>query len=292
MNGTTFTDNTAVGGTHYFYRVRGMNFDAAGPFGTAEATAGASSQTVIGTAGNDTITIKKDATDPTKDDVWVNVPTTGPFTQQVSNGQTIVITGGGVASGGTDTLVIDSSAGNPVPTGAAGTVLRLDAGTGNFTLSGTLPTLDASHVVDLAKSTLAVPYTGTSPLSTIQTALKGGFIKSTDAAASSGKFAIADVDSAGKVTLSYRVVGDINGDGTVGFADLLTLAQNYNGTGKDWAHGDLNYDSTVGFADLLALAQHYNQTAAAAPAVAAASSSLAAQTLDSVLLKGKKARKH
>jgi hypothetical protein len=90
------------------------------------------------------------------------------------------------------------------------------------------------------------------------------------------------------VKLSYRVVGDINGDGTVGFADLLTLAQNYNGTGKDWSKGDLNYDGTVGFADLLSLAQHYNQTAAAAPAVAAASQPLAAQTLDSTLLKSKK----
>jgi hypothetical protein len=120
--------------------------------------------------------------------------------------------------------------------------------------------------VDLGKSTLSIPYTSTSPLPAIQAALKAGFLKSTDAAASSGKFAIADVDSAGKVTLSYRVVGDINGDGTVGFADLLTLAQNYNGIGKDWAHGDLNYDGAVGFADLLSLAQHYNQTAAATAA--------------------------
>jgi hypothetical protein len=50
----------------------------------------------------------------------------------------------------------------------------------------------------------------------------------------------------------------------VNFSDLLTLAQNYNQSGKDWAHGDLTYDGTVGFADLLILAQQYGQSSAAA----------------------------
>ena len=59
-------------------------------------------------------------------------------------------------------------------------------------------------------------------------------------------------------------MGDVNGDGRVGFADLLALAQNYGATNADWAMGDLNGDGSVTFADLLLLAQHYPGTAAVA----------------------------
>jgi hypothetical protein len=172
-------------------------------------------------------------------------------------------------AGGTDTLTLDSSNGNPVPTGGT-SVLRLNSGTGTFTIGGTLPTLDAAHVVDVGTSTVNIPYTGTSILPAVQTDLKNGFIKSSNAAASSGKFAVADIDAASKITLKYAVIGDTNTDGTVGFPDLLTLAQHYGQSGQDWAHGDFNYDGSVGFPDLLLLAQHYGQTAAAA----ASSSSL------------------
>ena len=89
------------------------------------------------------------------------------------------------------------------------------------------------------------------------------------------------------MSLTYNVIGDLNGDGSVNFTDLLALAQHYNNTGVDWSKGDLNYDGSVNFSDLLALAQHYNNTAAAAPAAAAAAQPLAAQTLDSTLLKKK-----
>ena len=271
MNGTSFTDSSAVVGTHYFYRVRGMNFDAAGPFSnTADAVATSASQTINGTAGNDTITLKVDGTDPTKDDVWINVATTGTPTEQVSNGSTIVING----LGGNDTLVLDSTNGNPIPTGA-NSVLRLNGDAGTFTIGGSLPTLDATHVVDVGISTVNIPYTGTSILPAVQSALKNGFIKSSDAAASSGKFGVADTDTGTQITLKYLVIGDLNGDGSVNFNDLLALAQHYGNTGADWAKGDLNYDGTVNFNDLLALAQHYGQTAAitAASLSSAASSS-------------------
>ena len=242
-----------------------------------------SSQTINGTSGNDTITIRKDATDATKDDIWVNVATTGAPTLTVSNGQTIVVNGGG----GTDTLTLDSTNGNPIPTGT-NAVLRLNSGTGSFTIGGSLPTLDAAHVVDVGTSTVNIPYTGTSILPAVQSALRNGFIKSTDAAGSSGKFNVSDTDTGTQITLKYLVIGDLNGDGSVNFNDLLALAQHYGNTGADWAKGDLNYDGTVNFNDLLALAQHYGQTAAvaAAPAstVAAAASPLVAQT-DSTVLK-------
>jgi hypothetical protein len=92
------------------------------------------------------------------------------------------------------------------------------------------------------------------------------------AIAAGGASAVADVDTGSSIKLSVRLVGDLDGNNTVTFADLLALAQNYNRTGRDWSHGDLNYDGSVNFIDLLALAQHYGQTAAAgsSPAMTAA----------------------
>lgn len=61
--------------------------------------------------------------------------------------------------------------------------------------------------------------------------------------------------------------GDVTGDGTVGFDDLLIVAQNYGGSGRTYTQGDLNYDGEVNFDDLLALAQRYGTgTVQAAPA--------------------------
>jgi hypothetical protein len=161
-------------------------------------------------------------------------------------------------------------------------VLRLNSGTGTFSIGGTLPTLDATHLVDVGTSTVNIPYTGTSILPAVQSDLKNGFIKSSDAAGSSGKFAVADSDTGSAIKLQYAVIGDTNVDGHVNFTDLLSLAQNYNKTSQDWAHGDFNYDGVVNFSDLLALAQHYGQSSAV---TAAASSS----SLD-LLASGRKAK--
>lgn len=58
----------------------------------------------------------------------------------------------------------------------------------------------------------------------------------------------------------FILAGDANHDRTVGFDDLLTLAQNYGQSGMTFSGGDFNYDGTVGFDDLLALAQNYGTT--------------------------------
>jgi hypothetical protein len=53
--------------------------------------------------------------------------------------------------------------------------------------------------------------------------------------------------------------GDANADGSVNFADLLTLAKNYNqASDRRWSAGDFNYDGFVNFSDLLDLAKNYN----------------------------------
>ena len=59
------------------------------------------------------------------------------------------------------------------------------------------------------------------------------------------------------------VAGDVNHDGTTGFADLLLLAQHYGSAQPVFEGGDLNGDGSVGFADLLLLAQNYGRTNAA-----------------------------
>jgi hypothetical protein len=51
--------------------------------------------------------------------------------------------------------------------------------------------------------------------------------------------------------------GDTDFNGTVNFNDLLTLAQNYNGSVDRWSLGDFDLNGSVNFNDLLGLAQNY-----------------------------------
>jgi hypothetical protein len=62
------------------------------------------------------------------------------------------------------------------------------------------------------------------------------------------------------VLIRYTLKGDSDLNKAVNFNDLLALAQNYNGTGKEWSQGDFDYSGTVDFNDLLSLAQNYNGT--------------------------------
>lgn len=58
--------------------------------------------------------------------------------------------------------------------------------------------------------------------------------------------------------IEVRGVGDVNGDRSVNFDDLLVLAANYNRSSRTFDRGDLNVDGTVNFDDLLVLASRYN----------------------------------
>lgn len=64
------------------------------------------------------------------------------------------------------------------------------------------------------------------------------------------------------VRLAPSFPGDADGDGTVGFNDLVTVARNYDKSG-DWTHGDFNGDGFVAFDDLLIVARNYGNTAPA-----------------------------
>jgi len=72
------------------------------------------------------------------------------------------------------------------------------------------------------------------------------------------------------VTSNFFVLkGDVNRDGSVGFADLVVIGQNYGKTDQTYSTGDLSGDGSVGFADLVALAQNYGKTLDAPPPIPA-----------------------
>jgi hypothetical protein len=85
---------------------------------------------------------------------------------------------------------------------------------------------------------------------------------------------LAGNSMAGDISLSFfTLTGDANHDRTIGFADLVAVAQNYGKSGMTFAQGDFNYDGLVSFEDLVTVAQHYGVTLAepaqAAPIVEA-----------------------
>lgn len=51
--------------------------------------------------------------------------------------------------------------------------------------------------------------------------------------------------------------GDLDGDGTVSFADFLTLSANFGTTVTSHTQGDIDCDDTVGFADFLTLSANF-----------------------------------
>jgi hypothetical protein len=70
----------------------------------------------------------------------------------------------------------------------------------------------------------------------------------------------------------FHLGADANHDRSVNFSDLVTVAQNYGGSGKTFAQGDFNFDGSVDFADLVILAQRYNVTLGAPGSAAVVSS--------------------
>lgn len=67
-------------------------------------------------------------------------------------------------------------------------------------------------------------------------------------------------DGSVNVSLKFLPQGDANANGTVGFDDLLILAQHYGQSGASFPMGDFNGDGMVNFQDLLILAQNYGQS--------------------------------
>ena len=61
--------------------------------------------------------------------------------------------------------------------------------------------------------------------------------------------------------------GDLDGDGSVGFADFLVLSGNFGNEVSSHTEGDIDCDGSVGFSDFLALSANFGTTVAAAQSV-------------------------
>ena len=65
-------------------------------------------------------------------------------------------------------------------------------------------------------------------------------------------------------------------DGTVAFADFLTLSSNFGQDGKKWSEGDFIANGRVEFDDFLTLSANFGQTASSVTQVPEPSTSLLA----------------
>ena len=228
----------------------------------------------------------------------------GPFTLKVNGGGSHVVSGsltvnptGVLALAGGTVTASGPMVNNGQITGygtinaVAGLTNNTTIGlTGNMNLNGAL-TIPAGGKIDIANNSLQIGYgSGASPASTIRGYILTGYnngqwngtgIDSSAAAAdASHRTAIGYADSAdgvvqgqvaNTVLVRYTIMGDANLDGTVNFADLVTLAQHYGQSNATWDQGDFNYDGVVNFSDLVLLAQNYGQvvSGAAQPSFAA-----------------------
>jgi hypothetical protein len=93
-------------------------------------------------------------------------------------------------------------------------------------------------------------------------ALTGAYVGMMDPTLSFGttqKLTYADLRAMDLIGYDLKLwtPGDANHDASVNFADLVSLAQNYNLTGKLWTDSDFTGDGVVSFPDLVLLAQNY-----------------------------------
>ena len=76
------------------------------------------------------------------------------------------------------------------------------------------------------------------------------------------------------------LLGDLDLDGTVAFADFLTLSANFGNNDVAWEDGDLNDDGSVSLADFLILSANFGKRRAIAEPVSWSESALGALATD------------
>jgi autotransporter-associated beta strand protein len=161
--------------------------------------------------------------------------------------------------------------------------VQLAEGIGQVTLSNLL--IYFPGILDISNNSVLVNYEPGSSfmLSVLRSSLDSGYaggawtghgIESGAVGSNVGLYSVGYADGSvdqgtpagpDQFLIKYTLAGDANLDGTVNFADLLVVAQNFNhaldthGNPIDWADGDFNYDGNVNFADLLLVAQNFNK---------------------------------
>ena len=145
--------------------------------------------------------------------------------------------------------------------------------------------LGAGAVLDLGANDLVIDYTDASPLQATVAAILRGYaggtwagpgITSSLAAAESetgvgyaeaselfssfpAPFAGTTIDAT-SVVVRYTHYGDADLNNRVDLSDFNRLAANFGRTGARWAHGDFDYDGTVNLADFNRLAGNFGGT--------------------------------
>lgn len=192
--------------------------------------------------------------------------------QLTAAGKTITKTGGGTATfSAIRGAALDIQAGSVrVPTPLVAVV-----GAGTSVLTNL--TIATGATLDLTTNALVIDYSGAAGTlpQEVRAMLESGRLIATGLPGSNrrigyidnavgtprGSFGGVDVD-ASSLLIQFTRAGDANLNGSVGFDDLVALAQNYNvQTGGTWQRGDFNYDAKVTFDDLVLLAQNYNSSA-------------------------------
>jgi hypothetical protein len=252
-------------------------------------------ETILGTSGDDAITLTKDG-DGTHID-WSVGLTSLQIAINDPNGLTIW------GNGGNDTITLNYANGNPLPNTVHfnGTFTINNLGN-NQTVANPL----ANTNFEIGRSTLFVNYgsaaADAATKALIKTYLAGGYnggawtgvptastgvITSTPAKNNvNHNTAIGWADSsdgtgvnttANTIELKYTLAGDATLNGAVDIFDLNALLPNFNAAG-DWTSGDSTYTGTVDIFDLNALLPNFNTTLGAqlTPATAGATPAAAA----------------
>lgn len=198
------------------------------------------------------------------------------FTQSGGTSSLGAVTGGGSFAVGGGTSVVTQLNQSSLTVNGTGQLTIANAATPRASVIQSLTT-GGTGKLDLTNNGLIVDYPTASPIDAIRQALKAGRIVATltpaDARQSVAYAEASVVDTTlggnllgmpfdlSSVLLRSRLRGDADFNGTVGFPDLVALAQHYNTTsGGVWTSGDFDYDGDVDFSDLVSLAQNYSDS--------------------------------
>lgn len=153
--------------------------------------------------------------------------------------------------------------------------LRFAAGVATPTFSAV--SVNTGSTLDITTNAVVISYGLQDPISTIAGELATGYsngtwtgtgITSSAAAGNNSVLAVGYADGntdantpAGQnqILIKYTLAGDANLDGLVNFQDLVTVVQNFNKPGTDWAQGNFTYGASTNFADLVAVVQNFNK---------------------------------
>lgn len=138
-------------------------------------------------------------------------------------------------------------------------------------------TFTGSGTLDLSDNSLDIPYTGTSPLTTIQGEVASAYDKgnwngpgiTTSAAATRPGTILGIKDTGSEIIVQFTWYGDANLNGAVDTSDATTVDNDMGKSNVGWAGGDFNYDGIVNADDAslleLGAAEQTGNFPAAAP---------------------------